>query len=206
MLSLQNKRRRINDLNLEINDNLIPGTVLDRKAMGNVTGMDFLNKIFYISDGIMLSQIKEISGIDGSTLQNWVKRGWVENSKLKRYNIDQLAHILIINMLRNCMQLDKIAYLIKYVNGSVDDRRDDIIRDSELYDYICRILDKLMRDENGCTLETLRNCIAAVTSDYEEKVSGASRRLINALEIIITAHYASVLKLHTDMKLNELCG
>ena len=53
-------------MNLEINDNLIPGTVLDRKAMGNVTGMEFLNKIFYISDGIMLSQIKEISGIDGS--------------------------------------------------------------------------------------------------------------------------------------------
>ena len=193
-------------MNLEINDNLIPGTVLNRKSMGNVTGIEFLNKIFYISDGIMLSQIKEISGIDGSTLQNWVKRGWVENSKLKRYNVDQLAHILIINMLRNCMQLDKIAFLIRYVNGSVDDRRDDIIRDSVLYDYICRILDKLMRDENGCTFETLRKCIEEVTADYEEKVSGASRRLTNALEIIITAHYASVLKMHTDTKLSELCG
>ena len=193
-------------MNLEIKDNLIPGTVLDRRAMGNVTGIDFLNKIFYISDGIMLSQIKEISGIDGTTLQNWVKRGWVENSKLKRYNVDQLAHILIINMLRNCMQLDKIAFLIKYVNGNVNDRNDDIIRDSELYDYICRILDKLMHDENGCTFETLRKCIGEVTADYKEKVSGASRRLNNALEIIITAHYASVLKLHTDMKLSELCG
>ena len=193
-------------MNLEINDRLIPGTVLDRKSMGNVTGKEFLNKIFYISDGIMLSQIKEISGIDGSTLQNWVKRGWVENSKLKRYNIDQLAHILIINMLRNCMQLDKIAFLIRYINGSVDDRRDDIIRDSELYGYICSILDKLMRDENGCTFETLNKCIGEVTEDYEEKVGGALRRLRNALEIIITAHYASVLKAHTDAKLSEICG
>ena len=192
-------------MNLEINDNLIPGTVLDRKAMGNVTGKEFLKKIFFISDGVMLSQIREISGIDGSTLQNWVKRGWVENSKLKRYNIDQMAHILIINMLRNCMQLDKIAFLIRYVNGSVDDRGDDIIRDSELYDYICRILDKLMRDEDGCTYETLKKCIAEVTSDYEEKVGGAKKRLTNALEIIVTAHYASVLKTHTDMKLSELC-
>lgn len=193
-------------MNLEINDNLIPGTILDRKAMGDVTGLEFLSKIFYISDGIMLSQIKEISGIDGSTLQNWVKRGWVENSKLKRYNIDQVAHILIINMLRNCMQLDRIAFLIKYINGSVDNRSDDIICDSKLYDYICRILDKLMRDADGCTFETLRRCIQEETSTYEEKVSGAARRLTNALEIIVTAHYASILKKHTDDKLSEICG
>ena len=45
-----------------------------------------------------------------------------------------------------------------------------------------------------------------VTDDYEEKVGGAKKRLTNALEIIVTAHYASVLKLHTDKKLNELCG
>jgi hypothetical protein len=104
------------------------------------------------------------------------------------------------------MQLDKIAFLIRYINGNVDDRNDDIIRDSELYDYICLILDKLMRDENGCTFETLKKCIGEVTAGYEEKVSGASRRLNNALEIIITAHYSSVLKLHTEAKLSELCG
>ena len=122
-------------MNLQISDNLIPGTILDRYNMGDVTGMDFLSKIFYISDGVMLTQIREISGIDGSTLQNWTKRGWVENSKSKKYNMDQVAHILIINMLRSCMQLDKIDFLIKYINGRVDDRSDDIIRDSELYSY-----------------------------------------------------------------------
>ena len=80
-------------MNLQINDVYIPGTVLRRDTMGNVTGMEFLKKIFYIQDGIMLSQIREISGIDGSTLQNWTKRGWVANAKLKKYDIDQLAHI-----------------------------------------------------------------------------------------------------------------
>ena len=53
----------------------------------------------------MLSQIREICGIDGSTLQNWTKRGWVANSHNKRYNIDQLSRILIINMMRESMQL-----------------------------------------------------------------------------------------------------
>lgn len=191
-------------MNLQINEELIPGTILDRKNMGNVTGYDFLSKIFYISDGIMLSQIKEISGIDGSTLQNWVKRGWVENSKLKRYNMDQVANILIINMLRSCIQLDRIAFIVKYINGSVSDRSDDIICASRLYDYICRILDKLMLREGDCSVETLKECIANETSDYVEKVSGASRRLQNALEIIIVAYYASILKKHTDERLAEI--
>lgn len=191
-------------MNLQINDDLIPGTILNRKSMGDVTGMEFLSKIFYLSDGIMLTQIREISGIDGSTLQNWVKRGWVENSKLKRYNIDQVAHILTINMLRNCMQLDKIAFLVRYINGNIDDRSDDIICDSQLYDYICRILDKLTKKNTEHTFETLRECIDGVTSSYEEKVTGARKRLNNALEIIITAYYSSLLKKAVDEKFVQL--
>ena len=191
-------------MKLQINDVLIPGTLLRRDAMGNVTGMEILKKIFYIQDGIMLSQIREISGIDGSTLQNWTKRGWVENAKLKKYNIDQLAHILIINMLRSCMQLDKIAFLISYINGRVYDRSDDIIRDSQLYDYICRILDELMNSDGETNEGSLRECIERVTSDYEEKISGAKRRLNTALEIIVIAYYASVIKSSSDAMVDRL--
>ena len=191
-------------MNLQINDEFIPGTILNRKSMGDVTGLEFLSKIFYLSDGIMLTQIREISGIDGSTLQNWVKRGWVANSKLKRYNIDQVAHILTINMLRNCMQLDKIAFLVRYVNGNLEDQSDDIIRDSELYDYICCILDKLTNKNSEHTFDTLRECIENATVTYEEKVTGAKKRLDNALEIIITAYYSSLLKRSVDDKLSQL--
>ena len=191
-------------MNLQVYDEYIPGTILKRSDMGNVTGLEFLSKIFYITDGVMLTQIREISGIDGSTLQNWTKRGWVENSKLKKYNIDQVAHILIINMLRNCIQLDRIAFLIRYINGSVDDRRDDIIKDSVLYDYICRVLDHITEDKRELEVANLRDCIKEVTANYEEKVSGARRRLTNALEIIIVAYYSSVMKQYSEAKLNAL--
>lgn len=191
-------------LNLQIKDPLIPGTVLKRKDMGNVTGMEFLEKIFFISSGVMLSQIREISGIDGSTLQNWTKRGWVANSKLKRYDIDQVAHILIINMLRDCMQLDRITFVIRYINGRVDDHADDIISDSLLYDYICRILDRLLDDDTTHDVNSLRTCISDVTSDYEEKVSGARRRLDQALEIIIAAYYAALIKRYSDQLVDAL--
>ena len=192
-------------MNLQINEEYIPGTILKRGEMGGATGLEFLRKIFYISDGVMLTQIREISGIDGSTLQNWTKRGWVANAKLKRYDIDQVAHILIINMLRSCMQLDRIAFLVSYINGRVYDREDDIIRDSILYDYICRILDRLMLEEGiSANTTTLKDCINEITSDYEEKVTGARRRLNTALEIIIIAYYASIIKSHSDALVDHL--
>lgn len=190
-------------MNLQIKDDLIPGTKLHRSDMGGVTGLEFLSKIFFISDGVMLTQIRDVSGIDGSTLQNWTKRGWVGNSKYKKYDINQIAHILIINMLRSCMQLDKIAFLIEYINGSVNDRSDDIIEDSVLYDYICKILDKLMTYDL-CSLGSIREAIKEEISGYKEVMPGAKERLTRALEIIVVAYYASLVKKHADSLTDEL--
>lgn len=190
-------------MNLHINDGMIPGTILKRAEMGNATGLRFLNKIFYISDGIMMSEIRGISGLDTSTLQNWVKRHWIENAKLKKYDIDQVARILIINMLRSCMQLDHIAFLIKYINGSVDSKEDDIIRESILYDYICRIIDRLTETE--CVPEhKVKQYVEEVVADYEEKIGGAKKRLVNALEVIIVAYYASLMKQRSDAMIGAL--
>lgn len=190
-------------MNLQIKDNFIPGTKLLRSEIGGVTGLEFLAKIFFISDGVMLTQIRDISGIDGSTLQNWTKRGWVANSKLKKYDINQVAHILIINMLRSCMQLDKIASLIQYINGDIDDRSDDIIADSVLYDYICKILDRLV-SYDVCSIGSVKQEIVSVTADYNEKFPGARERLTNALEIIVVAYYASIIKKYSDTRLDEI--
>lgn len=200
---MQYTKRKEKSMNLQIKDELIPGTKLYRSEMGGVTGLEFLSKIFFISDGVMLTQIREISGIDGSTLQNWTKRGWVGNSKYKKYDINQIAHILLINMLRSCMQLDKIAFLIEYINGDVDDRSDDIIEDSVLYDYVCKILDKLMTYDI-CSLGSIHDAIEQEISGYEEVMPGARERLVNALEIIVVAYYASLVKKHSDALVDEL--
>ena len=190
-------------MNLEINDALIPGTKLKKSDMGNVTGLEFLSKVFYISEGVMLSQIREVSGIDGSTLQNWTKRGWVANARLKKYNIDQVAHILIINMLRSCIQLDHIAFLLQYINGKIDDTSDDIIRDSVLYDYICRILEALTR-QDVASKASIKEAIREQISDYNEVMEGARERLAKALEIIVTAYYAALIKRSSDKMLANL--
>jgi len=177
-------------LKLGIKNENIPGSVLLKHDMGDVTGLDFLDKIFYISDGIMLSQIREITGVDGSTLQNWVKRGWVANTVNKRYSKDHLARILIINMLRGSMMLERIDYLLKYINGNVNTNEDDIISESQLYGYICDIIERMMNSSYQEKNE-LSVCIQECTSAYTERISGARLRLEKALEIIFIAYYAS---------------
>ena len=190
-------------MNLRILDEYIPGTKLLRRELGGVTGLEFLSKIFFISDGVMLTQIRDISGIDGTTLQNWTKRGWVENSKLKKYNINQVAHILIINMLRSCMQLDRIAYLIQYINGDLEDSSDDIISDSVLYDYICRIVEYMMQSET-CVLTSFHEIVEEFTVDYKEPFEGARARLNKALEVIVVTYYATVMKHRAEKLLDRL--
>lgn len=189
-------------MNLQITDEYIPGTVLRKHDMGNVTGLAFLHKIFYITDGIMLNQIREISGIDGTTLQNWTKRGWVECSKHKKYDIEQVAHILLINMLRSCMQLDHISFLVQYVNGA----NGGGVSYTEIYDYACRVLDKIMTDDVSVGGVTLRRCILAVTADRTERSVEERKRLTTVLEIVIMAYYAALIKGYSDSRIVGLIG
>lgn len=183
-------------MNFEIRTDIYPGSVIRKSDAGNVCGEEFLNKVFFPTDGIMLSQIKEISGIDGSTLQNWVKRGWIGNTVNKKYSKNQLARILIINMLRDTMHLEEIDYLLKYINGTINWEEDDIIPEARLYGYISRIIDGT--SENGISsMEKMREYISGSVCDYAETVPGAGERLRNALGVIISAYFASLAKENT---------
>lgn len=190
---------------LAINDDRVPGTVVYRKDMEGSTGLDFLEKIFFLKEGILLTQVRNIAGVDGSTLQNWVKRGWVPNTTNKLYSMDMFARIVIINMLRDTMQLSKISFLLSYINGEAGNTEDDIIPESKLYDYICKITDTILSDESYSN-ERLRahieNCID--DADINKNIANAKERLVSALEVIITARYAALVKAHSDELYDKL--
>lgn len=191
-------------MKLEIKSSLIPGAIMDRIKMGNVTGLEFLNKVFFVTDGIMLSQIREITGIDGSTLQNWTKRGFVGVAKNKRYNKNQLARILIINMIRDEIQLDRISKLLTYVNGRTEDESDDLIPESELYDYLCKIIDKLIENKLPPNLDNIHSLVESELSGYKEKIAGGTKHLERACTIIIMAYYASLISRETNRLYDEI--
>ncbi len=195
---------------LAINDEKIPGTVIYRRDMDGATGLEFLKKIFFLKQGILLTQVRTISGVDGSTLQNWVKRGWIPNTTNKLYSIDMFARIIIINMLRDTMQLSKISFLLSYINGTPGDAADDIIPESKLYDYICRITESLLGDDRYNS-EELREHIEKIvdSEDLNASIPDAKARLVSALEVIVTSRYAAVIKEHSDElfdKLADNCG
>ncbi len=192
-------------MTIKIDNRTIPGTQMDKQQMGDVTGLAFLDKIFYIQNGIMLAQIRDISGIDGSTLQNWVKRGWTGNAINKKYSKDQLSRILLINMMRQSLQLEKIDFILHYINGDINSKDDDIIPESKLYDYVCRIIDAADTTMDGvCTYEALQDLIRAQTADYTEVFPGAMERLHRVLSIIITAYNAAKLSDHANMQMMNL--
>lgn len=118
----------------------VPGTVLPWTDGLQQNAFAVLSPVLAVTKGLTLSQLRELTGLEGSTIQNWVKRGWVERPTGKRYGEQQIVRIVIINMLRNSMQLDKIIALMTYINGQVDDRSDDIIPDRELFSLLCAVI------------------------------------------------------------------
>lgn len=179
----------------------IPGTILNMEKMDGATGMDFLNKVFFISDYIMLAQIREITGIDGTTLQNWLKRGWVGTPNKKSYTKEHLARILIVNMMRDTMQLSRIIFTLEYINGK--EREDKIIDESLLYDYICKTLVKLSETKNT-GLGELDEIIDSVLKDYEEPVTGAYKRLKTGIRVITITYYSAMIKADAEAILDDL--
>ncbi len=181
--------------------NNIPGTILNRDKMDGATGLEFLDKVFFITDKIMLAQIREITGIDGTTLQNWLKRGWVVTPNKKSYTKEHLARILIINMMRDTMQLSRIIFILQYVNGKSEE--DKIVRESVLYGYICKVLDRLSEngDISGAGIDGI---ISDVLSDYNETVSGAERRLSVGIKVITITYYSALIKAEAESILDSL--
>ena len=156
-----------------------------------------------LTGGFTLAQLSEISGLETTTIQNWVKRGWIEAPKDRRYGIQSTARVLIINMLKGAMQLASIVSLLSYVNGKVDDRKDDAIPDGELYNIMCSIIAEI--DKSGdLSLESVSRFVEKEIDGYNEPFEGGKEKLRNALEIMMLAHISSNLKAQAEEKLKAL--
>lgn len=159
-----------------------PGTVIEQTGK---SAQEFLFQIFSITKGLTLAQVREITGLDTPAIQNWVNRGWVAHPVEKRYTIEHLARILIINMLRDVMRFEAIGEVLGYINGNADDNTDDIVSESNLYVYICQAV-----FEN----KTLNE----ITKNYTSNVFGARERLLTALEIILCYYNAAQMRKRAD--------
>ena len=102
--------------------------------------------------------------------------------------------------------LEKIDFLLRYINGNVNSQEDNIISESSLYDLICKIIDRLTvpDDESASANEILRKCIEECTAGYVERLPGSRERLTRALEVIVTAYYATLVSAYSNKLFDAL--
>lgn len=171
-----------------------PGTVIER---GGRSAEEFLTGVFSVTKGLMLAQVREITGLDTPAIQNWINRGWVQKPVDKRYGENQVARIIMINMLRGVMKLDHIAALLSYTNGEAGRLQKHVITDARLYCILCTILD-CVDFETVLSEEAFGDVVEHAVANTAEPFYGARSQLVLGIRIILTYYASSIVKKKAD--------
>lgn len=171
-----------------------PGTVVERAGR---TAHAFFGGVFSVTKGLMLAQVREITGLDTPVIQNWINRGWVQKPVDKRYSENHVARIIMINMLRGVMKLDQIALLLAYTNGEADSEEKHVISDAQLYGFLCAILDQV-DFETVLSEGEFGEIVERVVVHTAEPYAGARKRLLCGMRIILTYYASSIVKKRAD--------
>jgi len=166
-------------------------------------GFAKIEMLLEATGGLSLSQVCAVTGLEGSTIQNWVKRGWVEHPVGKKYEEIHIARILIINALKDCIKLEHIALLMSFVNGKSQDGSEAIIKESTLYNYLCEALKQSSQtdDHSKSGVETIIN---NVIKDYSDPNPESRIRIRKALTLMIFACVCTDVKRRVDAMVGQI--
>lgn len=178
----------------------IPGTVLQLPEK-DAAHIEELFGSMFLAGGMMLGQVSAITGLEPYTVQNWVKRGFLRPPENKRYTLRQLCRIININMLKAALPMEDICGLLQYINGQLNDERDDLIDDSQLYFLFVKLVmyHRQMHDSAG-----REAYLKEVLADYQEPVPGAKDRVEKVLRVMLTAWAAAQLRQTAEAMVQEL--
>lgn len=79
--------------------------------------------------------------ITASMIKNYVKKGLVKNPEQKQYYADQIAHLIVISVLKNVISLENISTLFVY--------QEKVYTDEVAYDYFCKKLESMLYYQFG---------------------------------------------------------
>ncbi len=165
-----------------------PGTTIEVSKIEAGSSKVLFDGIF-ATGGITLSQVCIMTGLEPYVVQNWVKRGFVTSPVGRVYTKEQFARVVIINTLRQVLQIERICQLIKTIAGVPNDKSDDLISDDELYH---RYVDMLAGVDTMPTEDSQVAALAqAAAETFEERIPGAKKQLTRILEAMLYAHAAS---------------
>lgn len=168
-----------------------PGTTVEFTRLEKGSSKRLFDGIF-AAGGITLSQVCVMTGLEPHVIQNWVKRGFVSSPQKRMYSSRQFARIIIINMLKEELQLERICDLIRIIGGKPDDRSDDLIGDDELYHrYVDMISEHKINIDDKDSVKRAAEC---ATEGFSGQIPNAQAKLAGVLQIMLYAHSAAMLR------------
>ena len=179
---------------------ILPGTVLE-VDQSRPEAADELFSSLFVTGGLVLSQVCQITGLEPYTVQNWVKRGFLTPPVKIKYNRRQLSRIIIINMLKSALPMESICRLLSYVNGQLDDESDDIIDDSVMYLIFLRLA---AANRDVWPPQGLHDALDAVLAGYQVPCPAATHRVADVLEVMLTAWFSSQLQKRAAEQMQQL--
>lgn len=179
----------------------LPGTTIEVLRIEEGVSRGLFSGIF-ATGGITLSQLSVMTGLEPHVIQNWVKRGFVAPPVKRVYSANQFSRIIIINMLRESLYIDRICEMLRYINGSLTQESDDLIGDAELYHMF---IDMLARNGGDLSdIGAVRTAAEASLVGYEEPYAGAREKILRTLQVMAYACYASLWRTAAEEMLSHL--
>lgn len=179
---------------------MIPGTKISYTDEN--IGFSYFAPLIRATDGLTLSQVCTLTGLETSTIQNWVKRGFVPRPISKLYRERHLARILLISALRDSMQIDRVGELLRFINGDTDDESDDIISEEKLYDIFCILIAK--SNENVFDDNEVKSLVTDATASCDPPDEESLLRLRQALTAMVYAYMSGLLKKKCEEEFSKL--
>ena len=175
---------------------LIPGTTMKFSEQARESAFSLISPVLEATGGLTLSQLSKLTGLEGTTIQNWIKRGWVSATKGKKYSEKQILRILLINMLRKAMKLEDIANLMRYINGDGEDTSDDIVEEVLLYDMLCRII-FTAEDEGAFDSDHIKSLVAREVAENTKEIAD-DNKMKKAMFVMVMGYRSGFLR--TEME------
>ena len=160
-----------------------------------------LGALIRAADGLSLAQVCSLTGLEPSTVQNWIKRGFVPHPERKRYGERHVARILLIDALRECLLIERVGELMQYINGNADDTADDLITEEALYDLVNAAVAGVR--DIYVPPELVGEKVASIVSDSVPDPA-AAQRIIPAVTVMVNACIAGRYKREADRIYTEL--
>lgn len=179
----------------------LPGTTIEVSHIERDGARHVFSHIFS-AGGVVLSQISRMTALEPHAIQNWVKRGFLSSPKHRQYTERQFARVVIINVLRQSIQIEKIVSLLSYINGRLTDEADDRVDDATLYNMFVNVL--LAIGDAYPSPEAIGAAARAELADFGERFAGDKKRIERVLTVMVYAHLSSAAKGRIDCLLQCL--